>query len=474
MSQPFIKLFTTPRNFYCYDVNTDAILLLSENIYKYLNGDVKKSQLSEEELKELNRFEKMGYLSLKHVHQIEHPHTRDIETQLNTKARQLLLQVTQSCNLTCYYCPYANLTDSILQRNHSNKFMSWDVAKKAIDLFLEHSIESDEISISFYGGEPFIAFDLIKKAVEYSQNLFIGRNLRYNITTNGTLLNDSIISFIVKNKIYVMFSIDGPAFVHDENRKRADGTGSFADAFNNLQKLAKAYGEESLEYLSINMVINPENEIDDIISLFSEPFFTKYPIHINSSIAEDDSLEKKLVPCDDFYEKLSYLYYLGYLKHFNLVQDIDVPPFISNYCIMMDKIYSDYKTNASGLPDTAAPGGPCIPGQRRLFVDVDGAYFPCERVSELSEVMKIGSIQSGFDYQKAKVLLNVGAISEDECINCWAFRHCKICARSADGGIGLSKEIKMSHCNKIRSLVAEELMMCMLIKEIRSTYKKEL
>ena len=45
-------------------------------------------------------------------------------------------------------------------------------------------------------------------------------------------------------------------------------------------------------------------------------------------------------------------------------------------------------------------GGPCIPAVRRLFVDTKGEFFPCERVSEEDSEMCIGSLDSGFDFDK--------------------------------------------------------------------------
>ena len=50
-------------------------------------------------------------------------------------------------------------------------------------------------------------------------------------------------------------------------------------------------------------------------------------------------------------------------------------------------------------------GGPCIPAVRRLFVDTKGEFFPCERVSEEDSEMCIGSLDSGFDFDKMSFLL---------------------------------------------------------------------
>ena len=61
---------------------------------------------------------------------------------------------------------------------------------------------------------------------------------------------------------------------------------------------------------------------------------------------------------------------------------------------------------STGLAPVMAPGGPCVPGQRRLFVSVDGALYPCERISETSDIMRIGDIYNGIDHTKVDALLN--------------------------------------------------------------------
>lgn len=41
--------------------------------------------------------------------------------------------------------------------------MTWETAKKAIDLYAKNTAGRNNMNISFYGGEPLIAFDIIKK-----------------------------------------------------------------------------------------------------------------------------------------------------------------------------------------------------------------------------------------------------------------------------------------------------------------------
>ncbi len=101
--------------------------------------------------------------------------------------------------------------------------------------------------------------------------------------------------------------------------------------------------------------------------------------------------------------------------------------------------------------------GPCVPGQIRLFMNADGYFYPCERVSEESQVMRIGHVDEGFNLDKVRVLLNIGKLTEQECKNCFALRGCTICAMNADDGTALSSEKKTRQCALTRNAFLEML-----------------
>ena len=75
--------------------------------------------------------------------------------------------------------------------------MDFNTAKKAIDFLWEHSSDSSSLDIGFYGGEPLIAIDLIKKVIDYSEKLFVGKEIGFTITTNATLLSEDIIHYFI-------------------------------------------------------------------------------------------------------------------------------------------------------------------------------------------------------------------------------------------------------------------------------------
>ncbi len=60
----------------------------------------------------------------------EHPVTEYYDSFLNNNLSNIILQITQKCNLNCSYCIYSG---NYHNRQHANKWMSVETAKKAID-----------------------------------------------------------------------------------------------------------------------------------------------------------------------------------------------------------------------------------------------------------------------------------------------------------------------------------------------------
>lgn len=126
---------------------------------------------------------------------IEHPETPYLPHLLAHNIEQLTLQVTQNCNLRCSYCVYGG---SYINRHHCNKRMDFQMAKKAIDFALERSSDSRRLSIGFYGGEPFLEFELIKQCINYVHEMVEGKDVLFTVTTNGTLLTEDKMKFCLK------------------------------------------------------------------------------------------------------------------------------------------------------------------------------------------------------------------------------------------------------------------------------------
>ena len=100
--------------------------------------------------------------------------------------------------------------------------MDFDTAKRAIlDVFDETGF--DGVSIQFMGGEPLLAFPLIKDVSEWLWS----KNIKYPYSlfaaTNGTLLNEDMKVWFTANKhrISLGLSFDGDVNTQNTNRSNS-------------------------------------------------------------------------------------------------------------------------------------------------------------------------------------------------------------------------------------------------------------
>jgi len=131
------------------------------------------------------------------------------------KPKYLWLHVTTKCNLSCKYC-YASV---------SPKIMCEKIAFQAIDYFIEHAPDNEELWAYYYGGEPLLNWDLIEKTVKYVKSK--NKNVKFGIQTNATLINKFFAEKLKKYNFKVGVSIDGTSKFHDKNRIFANGLGSY-------------------------------------------------------------------------------------------------------------------------------------------------------------------------------------------------------------------------------------------------------
>ena len=129
-NKPFIHLFRTRNQYYFYDANTCSIIRINETMY-----DILKNKENFLELEQLKKLYENGFLQSKEDIIIEHPASSGIESYLDEGMQQLILQLTQNCNLRCKYCVYSG---SYKNRVHTNKRMTFEIAKEAIDYYYLH------------------------------------------------------------------------------------------------------------------------------------------------------------------------------------------------------------------------------------------------------------------------------------------------------------------------------------------------
>lgn len=329
--------------------------------------------------------------------------------------------------------------------------MDFETAKRAIDFFFEHSIESSDVAIGFYGGEPLLEFKLIKKCVEYINTINEGKHIMYSMTTNGTLLTGEIADFVAANKFVIGISLDGSKEEHDISRKFVNGKGSFDIVIKNLKDLAKNYPEYEKNNVNIFTTVNPYMDLNCVLEYFSTSdvindssimFNTMVPTNLKNDIPYKES----------YFQVRNYEYVKGL---FALVGKLD-KKYVSRLTSSSIDLAMRLKKSLhirSELGTVIHPGGPCQPGILRLFVRYDGNFYPCERVNENLEYYRIGSLKEGFLLDRMKKIMNIGMLTKDECIKCWNLRQCMMCTNEIEfhGDDKPCKASKLQICKEKKS-----------------------
>ena len=450
MSRPHVHVFECNGNKYFYDVNRDAILIISDEAYACLkDGDRDKIAANYE----LQALKDKGFLSCNRPEIIQHSNTELLNDVLKKGVGRVCLQVTQMCNFRCDYCVYSG---GYYDRGHSNKEMTWDVAKKAIDFMLDNSADIDTVDISFYGGEPLLKKDLIKKCIEYAKEATDGRKVTFSITTNGSLLDESVVELFLKNNGKITISLDGPREIQDRNRRTIDGEGTFDLVFNTIKKLCSKY-PGLYNIMGFNMVIDPSIEVIPIINFLEDERELFDNVSVSVSIVSDDWIKEPLVYSEDFVENWRYGQFRYMLFLLDRIENgSDLKLFSGDFYQLM-VFARDIRKRKAPIRRIDHHAGPCIPGNLRLFVDSEGSFFPCEKVSESTNEMIIGDVTSGFNLKKVNKLYNIGELTAKECKDCFAFRNCIVCATMADNGGAISRACKLQACKTSREMFEETL-----------------
>ena len=122
-------VFKTHKNFYLYDRSKNKICEIKEATYNYLNGFDGSNTVK----REIRKLRSAGYLRENNpLEVISNPYNDIVEHMLNNCMEDLILQVTQSCNLRCEYCIYSENNASRHGRQHRDAVMSYDKAVQSL------------------------------------------------------------------------------------------------------------------------------------------------------------------------------------------------------------------------------------------------------------------------------------------------------------------------------------------------------
>lgn len=408
-----IHKFKQDNEYYVIDVNSGSVHMVDELVYDLL--DENKLRKEEELIKEFSvKYNendiKEALADIKELKGEGMLYSMDLYEDIaqNDKSesyiKALCLNIIHDCNLKCKYC----FADEGEYKGGKRKMMSVEIGKKAIDFVIEKSGPRKNIEVDLFGGEPLMAFNNIKEIVDYAreQEKIHGKNIRFTMTTNATLLNDENMEYLDKNMGNIVLSIDGRKEVNDNVRIRFDGSGSY-DAILPKIKTMVSRRDKSKQYYARGTFTRENTDFfEDVMALANEGF-------------DEISIEPVVLPDE----------------HELSLREEDLPTIFEQY----DKLYEEMlKRHREGNDfkfyhfNIDLQGGPCVykrisgcgAGHEYVAITPDGEVYPCHQFVGNKDFLLGNIFDKNMDMELSNKFRKAHIYNKPMCKECWARFYC--------------------------------------------------
>lgn len=230
----------------------------------------------------------------------------------------LELIMSEACNFRCTYCIHFNNLETSDRINNPKKFMRYDTAKETVDRYLEilrgHGKRVAEIN--FGGGEPLLAWPVIKQVLEYCCIVYgSGFEFRFSINTNASLVTQDVAETLKEYRVEIASSLDGLREGNDRVRLTKSGGGTFSQIMRGFDVLAQV--EYPLDGIAVTVTEKNFHELDKSIFDWAVARGMK---NVRIDIDVVDMVE---IPIEDVVAKLMRI------RRYAAERGVDVPGFWS-------------------------------------------------------------------------------------------------------------------------------------------------
>lgn len=196
---------------------------------------------------------------------------------MSNRRQELIIFPTEKCNFRCTYC-YEDYTIGRMS----------DDTIGGIKAFLDRRTpDLDELYLSWFGGEPLVAKDIILDISAHASalaKLHSGLRYRGSMTTNAYSLTPSTLSQLTAVGVLdYQITLDGPREMHNRSRLRADGKGTFDRIWKNLIAIRNSKEPVSIK-LRVHYDYETFTQIDPLIEDIRHEFIhdTRFSVFFKS------------------------------------------------------------------------------------------------------------------------------------------------------------------------------------------------
>jgi uncharacterized protein len=211
----------------------------------------------------------------------------------------LLVQPTPFCNINCKYC--------YLPNRDSRERMNVKLLSEILENIYKSNIVQSSFVLLWHAGEPLsIPISFYREAFEVIKNFSdaYGYEIVNTIQTNGTLITDELCHLFKQYNVEIGVSIDGPKFLHDNQRVTRSNQGTFDKTIQGIQRLQQhgilvktisVLTSTSLDYPDEIYQFFKENNLLDVAFNVEEA----EGIHYQSSLQSNENYDR----CQQFFSR---------------------------------------------------------------------------------------------------------------------------------------------------------------------------
>ena len=240
-----------------YNTLNGSMIYLSEPKYidQIINLFSEKNLIPEDK----NLFEKLyqsNFILDKSINENEIANLAFLNRYKVNKQLKLLIYVTNDCNFNCIYCPQI----------HTPTYMTnttIDSLCASVENLIVNS-DFNSISISWFGGEPLLNFNVIERGMMNFLKIAKTYDLSIHsgITTNGYFLTKVTVQKLFELKVLeYQITLDGLETAHNKNRILKNGEGTWNVIWNNLLSMKE---KTDKFYVNLRINVNIDNATEAI------------------------------------------------------------------------------------------------------------------------------------------------------------------------------------------------------------------
>lgn len=219
----------------------------------------------------------------------------------NNKEIGLVIVPTTNCNFDCHYC---------FEGKKASDVMSEEVQLSIIE-YLKRNEEAKKVHLTWYGGEPLMAFNVIKSLYEKIKNIENKEIISHTLITNGYLITDEVVNFINYAKIMdVQITLDGTKERHDAIRCLSGSRKpTFDKILSNLNNLLV-----NCPHLKISLRVNINRyNTEDFFEIYKTIQESDYSDRINvyPGFIREDTTDKCSLCYNSLSNELTFKFYKG-------------------------------------------------------------------------------------------------------------------------------------------------------------------